>query len=225
MRKFTVGILLLFLTNAAPSGFQDRSLVGREVSARVVSVIDGDTVDVIVTGTDYPIRIRLEGIDAPERGEAFSSRALVFMRVLLFDKHVRVEGKAIDRYGRLVARITIGAEDASVQIADAGLACHYRAYSSDPKLDDAETRAREAARGFWAVDAERPHCVSRGLQRGDPTGPVAGPFHGNTSSRLFHSRSCRNFDCKNCTKVFQTEVDARTAGFRPAGDCLRRARR
>lgn len=226
MRKLALVILFPFLSTSVATVPQGRDLVGTRFSARIVKVVDGDTVDAVVNGS-RAVRIRLEGIDAPARGEAFSSRALVFMRVMFFDKDVTVDGKTVDRYGRLVARIFVGPDDASVGIAEAGLACHYKQYSADRQLAAAESRARAAGRGFWAASAQKPRCVNRTF----PVAPAVfasaleGPFRGNTSSRVFHSQACSNFNCKNCTQVFRTHADARSAGFRPAGDCLRRSRR
>jgi methylphosphotriester-DNA--protein-cysteine methyltransferase len=44
-------------------------------------------------------------------------------------------------------------------------------------------------------------------------------LHGNVKSRVYHRSSCRNYTCQNCTRVFQSEAEAKAAGFRPAGDC------
>jgi endonuclease YncB( thermonuclease family) len=206
-----------------------RDLVGADFEARVVSVVDGDTVDVLLRGDTRSVRIRLEGVDSPERGEAFNERARVFTRVLLFDKQVRGRGTDVDRYGRLVARLIVGGADASVELVQAGLACHYTDYSSDAVLAKGEIEARQAGRGFWARGVQRPRCA---LQVPGGAGVVATPsqqpivgiarFHGNTNSRVYHTATCRNFNCGNCTRVFTTEEDARAAGFRPAGDCLTR---
>jgi methylphosphotriester-DNA--protein-cysteine methyltransferase len=49
----------------------------------------------------------------------------------------------------------------------------------------------------------------------------AAPFHGNEQSHVYHAASCRQYECKSCTRVFQTEAEAQRAGFKPAADCLR----
>ncbi len=167
--------------------------------------------------------MRLEGIDAPERGEPFSSAATRWARVLLFDQVARVEGRDVDAYGRLVARVTVHGRDASVELIRAGLACHFTRYSSDAALARAEAEARQAGRGFWATGAARPRCAtaSREAVHSGKDGNAA-VFRGNTSSRVYHAPWCRNDNCRNCTRVFQSEAEARAAGFRPAGDCLRR---
>jgi endonuclease YncB( thermonuclease family) len=171
--RWTVGTGLAFfaawlVAPGAPAGLAQeplRALVGTSFTARVVTVIDGDTIDVVRPGRPARLRVRLEGIDSPESGEAFSQVARARTRVLAFDKDVRVVGRDVDRYGRLVARVVVtdGATitDVSVALVAEGLACHYRLYSADPALARAEAQARAAGRGFWAPGASKPSCATR----------------------------------------------------------------
>lgn len=204
-----------------------RDLIGTNFNVRVIAVGDGDTVDAIPVGEQRAIRLRLEGIDAPERGEPFSQEARNAARLLLFGQTVRVEGRDVDRYGRLVARIRVAGKDVSSEFVRAGLACRYREYSSDPVLAKAEADARAAGRGFWARGAAKPRCVTTQAQTRRGGGNAANSpasatvFHGNITSRVYHARSCRNFNCRDCTRIFATEAAAKAAEFRPAEDCLR----
>ena len=109
-------------------------------SGRVVSVVDGDTIGVLRDGRE--VRIRLEGIDAPEDGQDFSERAKQFTSAAVFGRTVDVRVKETDRYGRLVARVIAGGQDVSVALVEAGLAWHYVEYSKDPILQRAELSAR-----------------------------------------------------------------------------------
>lgn len=212
-------VLSLLLTSAGAA--QLRDLVGVQFDARVVSVIDGDTVDAIPAGEKRAIRIRLDGIDAPERGEPFNDAARRMTRVMLFDQNARLQGRAVDRYGRLVARVVVTGKDASLALLQAGLACHYVQYSSDPQLAAAEAKARRDGVGFWASSAAKPRCT-RATSVAPPARPGASVFHGNTSSRVYHAPACPNYTCRSCTRVFRTEAEAQSAGFRPADDCLKR---
>jgi endonuclease YncB( thermonuclease family) len=217
-----------------------RDLVGRQIDARVVRVADGDTIEAIPAGEQRPIRIRLHGIDAPESDEVFSREAIALLRTLLFDRRVHVAGRDLDRYGRLVARITVAGEDASAALVRAGLACH--AYARDPALARGESQARASGAGFWARTAKKPQCVERtafsaherqtnaaspnqesttGRSNQPRSGPATVHFRGNVSSGLYHASTCPNANCRNCSRLFQSEAEARLAGFRPAGDCLR----
>ena len=59
-------------------------LVGRAFDARVVRIADGDTVDAVPAGELRPIRLRLQGVDAPELGEVFRNRSFLILGGLQF---------------------------------------------------------------------------------------------------------------------------------------------
>jgi micrococcal nuclease len=198
--------------------------LGSSFSARVVSVADGDTLDVVAAG-DRRVRIRLEGIDSPEQGEPFSNVARTFTRQLAFDRTVQVKVHDVDRYGRLVARVTSEGKDLSLELVTAGLATHYTVFSFDPKLEAAQRQAQQGRRGMWkdGVPASRTGASgATSTPRAAAALDAQAPFVGNVSSRVYHTRTCRNAGCKNCTRAFATQAEAQAAGFRPAGDCLKR---
>jgi endonuclease YncB( thermonuclease family) len=119
-------------------------------SGRCVGVKDGDSIVVLAGGVTH--QIRLEGVDAPEKGQAFSSRAKQAMSDLVYGKDVVVAGKTTDSYGRLVARVSVGGLDTSLEMIRRGLAWHYKRYSSEQALADAEATARARRAGLW-IDA------------------------------------------------------------------------
>jgi len=139
-------------------------LVNKRFVAEVTHVVDGDTVDVLIPPARR-VRIRLHGVDTPERKEPFSERARTFTRVLMFGRSVTVVGKDVDRYRRLVARISVDNVDASESIIAAGLGCTFRQYSNDSALESAFAHARSSQRGFWAKGASKPACVAREAKR------------------------------------------------------------
>lgn len=197
--------------------------LGSSFSGRVVSVADGDTLDV-VTKDNRRVRIRLEGIDTPERGEPFSNVARNFTRGLAFDKTVQVKVHDVDRYSRLVARVTSEGKDLSLELVTAGLARHYTVFSFDPKLEAAQKEAQRARQGMWkdGVPASATRASgSSSAPRAFVTPATQSPYVGNVNSRVYHTRTCRNAGCKNCTRGFATQAEAQAAGFRPAGDCLK----
>jgi micrococcal nuclease len=200
--------------NARPT-----DLVGRTFQAHVVGVIDGDTMEVVRVNTKRHIRIRLDAIDAPETGEPFSEEARSMARVTVFDKIVEIVGKDVDRYGRLVARIQTNGKDLSTEIVSAGLACHFLRHSSDATLTLAEKRARSLGLGFWAAGSPKPRCAA--LNSATGLAPLSQGFFGNVSSRVYHSSTCKNARCKNCTQEFSSSAAAEAAGYRPARDCVK----
>jgi micrococcal nuclease len=125
--------------------------------ARVEHVVDGDTIDVRHRDGSLT-RIRVHGIDCPERGKPFSNVARNFTRSMVFGKDVRIVVKDIDRYGRRVGQVRIGDQDLAESLVDAGLAWQFHRYSDDPRLEFLERAARESRRGLWKFG-------------GDPRGP------------------------------------------------------
>lgn len=122
-------------------------------TVEVVTVHDGDTVTVL-RGREQ-VRVRLACIDAPERGQAFGSRARERLSDLVMRKHVTLTVIDRDDYGRTVARVLLDGEDVNLAMVRAGLAWHYRYHCPDDRaLADAEAEARAARRGLWA-DARR----------------------------------------------------------------------
>jgi micrococcal nuclease len=191
-------------------------------AARVTSVTDADTIRVR-DGTDHEFTVRLEGIDCPESGQPFGGVARRFTRTAVFDQAVIIKPVGRDRYGRLVARVTRDGHDLSFDLVTNGLAWQFTD-SSDRTLAIAEREARVAKRGLWSVPDPVPPWVWRrnarsNSNRGSPD-DVSGPFHGNTSTRVFHAASCKNAKCRNCTAIFLTTKAAIAAGYRPARDCL-----
>lgn len=141
-------------------------------TAKVTRVLDGDTIEVFRNGT---ARIRIEGVDCPESGQAFGQVARNFTRQLLFDRTVNVRPVTTDRYGRIVARVLVDGRDVSLELVTAGLAWHYTTYSSDAVLASAEREARSAHRGLWADARPVPPWVQRRPSATAPTRRPAQP--------------------------------------------------
>lgn len=130
-------------------------LLAAELYGRVVGVSDVDTITVL---DDQQIsqKIRLAGIDAPEKAQAFGERAKQQLSDWVFQEHVRVIHDKTDRYGRIVGKVTLKGEDVNIQMIHVGLAWHYKAYKDEqPALDRvtyplAELNARRTAVGLWS---------------------------------------------------------------------------
>jgi micrococcal nuclease len=196
-----------------------RLFVGLTFSATVTSVLDGDTVRVALANQST-LTIRLDGIDTPEIGEPYSADARNATRVMLFTKRAQFRGTDVDRYSRLVARITVDGADSSLELVKRGLACHFIRYSSDQQLAAAQRTAQERGLGFWGQGAPKPVCARATLRAQTPS-RIGTAFHGNTSSHIFHAAGCKNYNCRNCTVVFSSAKQAEAAEYRPARDCLR----
>jgi len=144
-----MGLLLAFLLSLFSASASPEELA--PWAGKVVGVQDGDTLEVMREGK--AVRIRLAGIDAPERGQPFGTRARQAAAKLVFGKVVEVRPETLDRYGRIVAEIVLPDGRSLTQMLVAlGMAWHYKRYSSDPTLVALEARARRGRAGLW-VDA------------------------------------------------------------------------
>lgn len=127
------------------------SAVAREAVfvGRVVGVHDGDTITVLTDGKKS-VKVRLDGIDAPEAKQAYGARAKQALSDLVFGKTVQIDVRTRDRYGRTVGRVRIGDVDVNVEMVRMGYAWWYRVYAKkDRALEAAEAEARAARRGLW----------------------------------------------------------------------------
>lgn len=116
---------------------------------KVVGITDGDTITVLREGR--PERIRLHGIDSPERGQPFAARARQFTAGLAAGQDVTVRVADRDRYGRTVADVILpDGRHLSQEIVRAGYAWWTPRYSRDPALAALEAAARKARVGLWA---------------------------------------------------------------------------
>jgi endonuclease YncB( thermonuclease family) len=120
----------------------------------VGEVTDGDTFRAYCGGRNE--RVRVNGIDAPELRQSYGLQSSIeAARLLGYGTKVMLHAIEYDRYGRLVARVTLAdGRDFARELVRAGYAWHYVRYSRDrAELTKLEPEAREAKRGLW-VDAE-----------------------------------------------------------------------
>jgi endonuclease YncB( thermonuclease family) len=140
----------LSTTLPTPQGEKDT----KPTTAKVVGIQDGDTITIV--GVDKArIRIRLAGIDAPEKGRPFSDSSKSNLSELVYGKVVTLECNKVDRYNRPVCKIFLNGEDVGLgQILD-GMAWHFKRYENEQSHEDrvryaeAEEKARAEGIGMW----------------------------------------------------------------------------
>lgn len=177
------------------------------------------------------MKVRLHGVDTPEKAQAFGTQARQFTSDLAFHRDVTIVVPTADRYGRLVGEVRQpDGRSFNQELVRAGLAWWYRQYAPlDTTLAQLEAEARTARRGPWA-DA---HLVRLwGWQKGDhepsqagapraSTMPaMEGPIVGNQRSRVHHWPGCPDYDKvsgKNRVTIPSREA-AEQAGYRPVGN-------
>jgi endonuclease YncB( thermonuclease family) len=150
VKWFTAVLLTLALTAHAET-----------ITGRVVGVADGDTITVL-DADKVQHKIRLSGIDAPEKKQAFGNRSKESLSALAFDKTVNVETEKRDRYGRQIGKVLVDGRDVNLVQVERGMAWFYRQYQRDQAPNDrrlyeaAEDAARADKRGLWRDDGPVP---------------------------------------------------------------------
>ena len=119
-----------------------------DLVGRVVKVSDGDTIT-ILDSSKTQHKIRLHGIDAPEKKQAFGNASWKFLAGLVANREVRVAWSKRDRYQRILGTVFVDGKDANLEMLKAGMAWHYKKYDSNPAYAQAESAARAAKRGLW----------------------------------------------------------------------------
>ena len=120
-----------------------------DLRGRVVAVADGDTVTVL-DAERHQYKVRLAGIDAPEKAQAFGQASKTSLSDQIFGREVAVTWDKRDRYGRIIGKISVD----HMQIRR-GMAWDYKQYARDQAADDrgaygeAEVAARAAGVGLW----------------------------------------------------------------------------
>ncbi|WP_276496573.1 thermonuclease family protein [Pontibacter litorisediminis] len=115
---------------------------------KVVGVKDGDTIVLLRNGEE--VTVRLYGVDTPEKNQAYGQRAKQYTSDLVYGKTVRLIINNKDRYGRTVGTIILpDGRSLNEELVRNGFAWHYKEYSKDQNLANAEVDARRFKRGLW----------------------------------------------------------------------------
>ena len=205
-------ILTLLLLILVPS------LAFADYPARVVGITDGDTLTILKVDHTQ-VRIRLFGIDAPETGQDFGSRAKQAASEMAFGKDVTIKERDHDRYGRTVAEVILpDGRSLNREMVRLGMAWFYKKYApADRDLAEAELEARIARRGLWSQPNPIPPWDWRhGTGAATTLGVV-----GNRNSHIYYAPGCSSVArMKESNKVaFITAAKAEAVGYRKAGDC------
>lgn len=168
-------ILAIFATLVVTTGHADT------LSGRVINIADGDTLT-LLDASNTQHKIRLSGIDAPERGQPFGTVSGEHLGKLVFGEHVTIDYDKRDRYGRIVGKVIIGRQDVNLEQTAAGLAWHFKEYQHEQSSLDrqlyalTEQQARRNEIGLWS---ERypvaPWDWRKGVRDGSPGAAVRFP--------------------------------------------------
>ncbi len=136
----------------------------------VAHVADGDTITVLdANNTQH--KIRLQGIDAPEKAQAFGQKSKQSLHQLVHSKQVTIEYQKKDKYGRTVGKVVHNGNDVCLEQIKLGMAWHYKQYESEQSKEDreiyaqAELSARANAIGLWKDKQPSPPWEFRKLNK------------------------------------------------------------
>jgi endonuclease YncB( thermonuclease family) len=207
-------------------------------TGKVVNVKDGDSI-VLTMEAGQQAQVRLEGIDAPEYGQAFGDASRQHLISLVLGKQVNLECAGQDRYGRWACKVLLpNGEDVDLDQIEAGMAWHYKQYQKLQSATDrlsygaAEDAARRARLGLWSD----PHPVQPQDFRHGTQGQMCldnsdhriacsenydGPVRANRRSGIYHWPGCPNYDdiAEHNRVEFPSAVVAEQNGFRAARNC------
>lgn len=124
------------------------------ISGRVVGVADGDTITVLADNREH--KVRLAGIDAPEKRQPYGMASKQHLSDLIYGKSVTLECGKTDRYKRRICAVMHDGQDVCLSQLKSGMAWWYRKYAGEQTYQDrvayaaAEEEAKSARRGLWA---------------------------------------------------------------------------
>ena len=159
-------VLIAFCTAASLAAAQ-----AVEFSGRVVAIADGDTLT-ILDASNTQHRIRVDGIDAPEKAQPFGDRSRRSLGELAHEREAVARCPKIDRFGRHVCKVEVDGLDVGLEQIRRGLAWHFKRYEHEQsdedrkRYADSENDARDAKRGLWSDIRPVPPWTWREMQRG-----------------------------------------------------------
>lgn len=130
------------------------SVNAKELMGQVIKITDGDTITILDANKEQ-FKIRLSGIDAPEKNQAFGNVSKKALSEILNGKVVTVDFNKRDRYGRIIGKVLLNNEDVNLAQVKRGLAWHYKQYEREQEVEDRALYAQEEylaqkdGRGLW----------------------------------------------------------------------------
>ena len=129
-------------------------VVAHSIFGVVTHVSDGDTLWVRPTGGGDALNVRIQGIDAPESCQDYGHNARQALSRHVLHKSVTLVTKARDKYGRVIANVSLGNQDVAAWMVANGHAWSHHASRNHSSRSAGlyarqEMAARQAGRGLW----------------------------------------------------------------------------
>ncbi len=143
------------------------SVRAESFEAKVLTVMDGDTV-FVKTGP-FKAKLRLVNIDAPEKDQPFGKESQESLQSLIGGKVIHVESKAVDKFGRTIAVISIGDINVNEEQVRRGMAWAYSRSREGRTYARLQSEAQLARRGLWHQPNPQQPSQWRKLHPSEPT--------------------------------------------------------
>ncbi|HBJ86606.1 MAG TPA: hypothetical protein DDZ88_22665 [Verrucomicrobiales bacterium] len=150
MKNLPASLIVLFCLMSVVG-----NLRAETIACRVVDIHDGDTITVL-SPAGARVKIRLDGIDAPELDQSFGQEAKQALSDMVFGRIITLQITGTDRYERVLVLAYVDKFNVNLSLVSAGFAWHYAEYSKDVILAKAQVRAQEAQSGLWQEENPTP---------------------------------------------------------------------
>lgn len=140
------------------------SLAQQILKGKVVRIADGDTMTVL-DSLNQQHRIRLHGIDCPEKGQDYYQVAKDYLGSLCFQQVVQVQILKYDQYKRAIAKVYIDSTEINTELLKAGLAWHFTQFDKSEEYATAEAEARQQKLKLWSLKNPTAPWAYRKLKR------------------------------------------------------------
>ena len=185
-------------------------------TGKVVGISDGDIIKVLRDGKQ--VKIRLYGVDTPEKAQAFGNKAKQFTAALVAGKVVDVETVTTDKYGRTVGLVTVEGKLLHAELVKAGMAWVYRKYCDrQPLCNDLmnqQSKAKANGVGLWSTPNPQPPWDWRHAKKNQmkKSGVDTGPYQGNVKSQVFTVQTVNISTVRTAQNLLQIEIQQRRQG-------------
>lgn len=125
-----------------------------QLAGKVIAVADGDTFTMLINRQS--VRVRLHGVDCPEKGQDFANVAKDFLSSKIAGRIVTVKKMDMDRYRRTIGMLTVDSININEALLQNGLAWHYKHYDNNIAWAKLEDEARKSKTNIWSLPSPIP---------------------------------------------------------------------
>lgn len=174
-------------------------------NGKCVGVSDGDTITVMHAGKGE--KIRLHGVDCPEKNQSYGQKAKLFTSVMVFGKQVEVEPVVTDKYGRTVGKVTLDGKILNEELVKAGYAWVYNEYCNQSFCDiwrQYQEQAKSRRIGLWDDIIPIPPWDFR-HHRGTQSTYLTSPSVSNDKKEVKSFENIQSYDTKPVKETYSTQ--------------------